>query len=169
MVAQEAAQRTVFQRTPIEEITPRSIRTSAREHAIDSLTFAPGFDAFSGSLFQMNIRGRGGKRLQDHWSAGPRTVRGIGTHYFPNLFIVTRPQSAVFFNLARNIKQHVDWIAKCIAHLRANDYAAIEATTAGEEHWTTRVRQAADATLLPATDSWWVRAHIPGKPRVILR
>lgn len=155
--------------TPIEEITPRGIRTSAGEHALDSIIFATGFDAFGGPLFQMNIRGRGDKRLQDPWSEGPRTVLGIGTHYFLNLFMVTGPQSGVFFILTRNIKHHVDGIAKCIAHLRATDYASIEATTTGEEHWNTRVQQAADATLVPAMDSWWVGANIPGKPRVILR
>ncbi len=154
---------------PIKEITPRGIRTADAEYALDSIIFATGFDGFTGSLFRMNIRGRGGLRLEDHWSEGPRTVLGFATRYFPDLFMVCGPQSGVYFNVARNIEQHVDWIVDCIGYMRRHDYASIEPETIAEERWGARVREAADATIIPETDSWWVGANIPGKPRVILR
>jgi len=155
--------------TPIVEITPRGIRTSDREHPLDVIIYATGFDGFSGSLVRMDIRGRGGRRLQDHWAEGPRTALGFGTHGFPNFFMVTGPQSGVFFNVARNIEQHVDWIVDCIRYLRDHGHVAIEATPEGEARWNARVEAAANATLVPETDSWWVGANIPGKPRRILR
>jgi len=155
--------------TPIEAITPNGIRTRAGEHALDSLIFATGFDAFTGSLVRMNIRGRGGVRLEDHWAAGPRTLLGFASHAFPNLFMICGPQSGVYVNVARNIEQHVDWIAECIQYMRQHEYVSIEPTTEGEARWAACVQEAANATFIPETDSWWVGANIPGKPRVILR
>ena len=155
--------------TPIEGVTPNGIRTSAALHEVDSIIFATGYDAFTGSLFRMNIRGRGGVRLEDQWSEGPRTVLGFATRNFPNMFMICGPQSGVQFNVARNIEQHVDWIADCIEYLRSHDYVAIEAAAEAEDRWTKRVNDAANATLIPETESWWVGANIPGKPRVILR
>jgi cation diffusion facilitator CzcD-associated flavoprotein CzcO len=154
---------------PIEAITPRGVRTRTAEHRLDSIIFATGFDAFTGSLYRMNIRGRGGMRLEDHWANGPRTVLGFASHNFPNLFMIGGPQSGVYFNVARNIEQHVDWIADCIQYMRQNEHVTIEPNNMGEESWGARVKEAADATFIPETDSWWVGANIPGKPRVILR
>ena len=155
--------------TPIEAITPHGIRTRTAEYALDSIVYATGFDGFSGSLLRIDIRGRGGVRLAQHWSDGPRTVLGLATHGFPNFFMVTGPQSGVYFNVARNIEQHVDWIVECIATLDKRGIATIEAERAAEDQWNERVQSAAAATLIPETDSWWVGANIPGKPRAILR
>lgn len=155
--------------TPIDEITPRGIRTSQADYELDSIIFATGFDAFSGSLIRMNIRGRAGMRLEDYWSEGPRTYLGLTTRYFPNMFMITGPQSGVQFNVARNIEQHVEWIADCIEYMLKHNYVSIEAEAQAEESWAVRVNEAANATLIPETDSWWVGANIPGKPRVILR
>lgn len=155
--------------TPIEEITPRGIRTSEAEHELDSIVFATGFDAFSGSLIRMNVVGRGGMRLADYWSEGPRTFLGLTSRHFPNMFMITGPQSGVNFNLARNIEQHVDWIADCIEYMREHDYETLEPEAAAEDRWAALVTEAVGATLILETDSWWIGTNIPGKPRMILR
>ncbi len=155
--------------TPIECITPDDIRTADRHHPVDDIIFATGFDAFTGALYRMNIRGRGGRLLSDHWTAGPRPYLGLNTSGFPNLFFITGPLSpSVLFNMPRAIEQHCDWIADCITWLRAHDYRAIEALPDAEAGWVDHVREVADATLLPQADSWYLGANVPGKPRVFM-
>lgn len=155
--------------TPIEEIVPGGIRTTEAEYELDSIIFATGFDAFNGSLFRMNIRGRRGIRLEDYWSAGPRTYLGLTSRYFPNMFMITGPQSGVQFNVSRNIEHHVEWITDCIEYMYQHDYETIEPEEAAENRWAEIVNEAANATLIPETDSWWLGSNIPGKPRAILR
>src|SRR5262249_18125064 len=58
--------------TPIQEITPSGIRTSEREYTLDSLVYATGFDAMTGALARIDVRGRGGVSLKEKWAAGPR-------------------------------------------------------------------------------------------------
>ncbi|MDT0633414.1 NAD(P)/FAD-dependent oxidoreductase [Spectribacter hydrogenoxidans] len=155
--------------TPIECITPDSIRTADRDYLVDDIIFATGFDAFTGSLYRMNIRGRGGRLLSDHWAAGPRPYLGLNTSGFPNLFFITGPLSpSVLFNMPRAIEQHCNWVADCIAHLLEHDYRAIEAEPEAEQGWVEHVREVADATLLPKADSWYLGANVPGKPRVFM-
>ena len=67
-----------------------------------------------------------------------------------------------------SIEQHADWIAGCLAHLRAHGRDAIEATVEAEDAWVAHVNQVGDATLYPRANSWYVGANIPGKKRVFL-
>lgn len=154
---------------PIQEITPAGIRTKSATHQLDVIIYATGFDAFTGSLYRMNIRGREGKRLQDHWSAGPRTHLGLMTAGFPNFFTVTGPLSpSVLFNMPLSIEQHCEWIADCIAYLREHHLDTIETMREAEDKWITHVKEVADSTLLPAAESWYLGANIKGKPRVFM-
>ncbi len=153
-------------RTPIQTMTAHGVRTADREYAVDSIIFATGFDAMTGALTRMDIRGRGGLSLQAKWADGPRTYLGVATHGFPNMFMITGPQSpSVLSNMPVSIEQHGDWIADCLSYLRAHGVKSIEPTLAAEDGWVAHVAEAAAATLLPLTDSWWVGANIPGKPR----
>ena len=155
--------------TPIEEITPTSLRTSDTSYDLDCLIYATGFDAFTGSLFKMNIRGRNGERLQDHWVAGPRTYLGLTTHGFPNFFTITGPQSpSVVFNMPLGIEQHCEWIADSIAYLDSHGLRAIEPTRGSEDYWIAHTKAIADVTLLPEAESWYLGANIPGKPQVFM-
>ena len=78
---------------PITEITERGIRTASEEYAADVIIFATGFDAVTGTLNAMNVRGRGGAALEQKWEGGPQTYLGITVDEFPNLFMVGGPQS----------------------------------------------------------------------------
>ena len=155
--------------TPLEAVTPSGIRTSKTEYAFDSIIYATGFDGFTGSLVRMGIRGRGGLALEEYWRDGPRTFLGLASRYFPNMFMVTGPQSGVQFNLARNIEQHIEWITDCISYMTQNGYASIEPEEEAQTYWNDLVNRLADATLIPETNSWWIGTNVPGKPRVILR
>jgi cation diffusion facilitator CzcD-associated flavoprotein CzcO len=155
---------------PIERITPTGIKTKSKEHALDIIVFATGFDAMTGPLLKIDIRGRDGASLRDTWSAGPRTYLGLQVPGFPNLFTVTGPGSpSVLCNMPVAIEQHVEWITDCIAHMREHGIESCEATDEAAEKWGEHVNAAAHATLLPtATHSWYLGANIPGKPRVFM-
>jgi cation diffusion facilitator CzcD-associated flavoprotein CzcO/acetyl esterase/lipase len=154
---------------PIERVTARGIKTAAAEYELDAIVLATGFDAITGALLEIDIRGRGGRSLRDKWSDGPRTYLGLATAGFPNLFLVTGPGSpSVLSNMVCSIEQHVDWIADCVAHLREHQLDTIEATSEAEEAWVEHVGEVANATLFPRASSWYLGANIPGKPRVFM-
>ncbi|HWS75962.1 MAG TPA: NAD(P)/FAD-dependent oxidoreductase [Quisquiliibacterium sp.] len=156
--------------TPIERITPTGIRTSAGEHELDIIVFATGFDAMTGSLLKIDIRGRGGRSLREDWRAGPRTYLGLQVPGYPNLFTITGPGSpSVLCNLPPHIEQHVDWITACIRHLREHGVARIEPAEEAADAWQREVDAAAKATLLAdVKHSWYLGANVPGKPRVFM-
>ena len=154
---------------PIEAITPDGVRTRAASYRLDSIVFATGFDAMTGTLFAIDITGRDGLSLREKWAAGPVTHLGLMTAGFPNLFMITGPGSpSVLTNMIVSIEQHVDWIAACLEHLRNRDVGSIEASVEAEEEWVQHVREVGERTLYPQTNSWYVGANVPGKPRVFM-
>ena len=155
--------------TPIEALTPRGLRAGAREYALDAIVFATGFDAMTGTLARIDIRGRGRRALREAWEAGPRNYLGLAVAGFPNLFTITGPGSpSVLTNMLVSIEQHVDWIADCIAHLRAHGHGTIEARAEAEDAWVAHVNAVADRTVYPLCNSWYIGANVPGKPRVFM-
>jgi cyclohexanone monooxygenase len=158
-----------LRRTPLEAVTERGIRTSDREYEFDVIVYATGFDAMTGALTRVDIRGRDGACLKDEWRAGPRTYLGIASAGFPNLFMITGPGSpSVLSNMMVSIEQHVDWVADVIAHLGQNGLAAIEPTRQAQDGWVDHVNEIASCTLYPKAASWYMGANVPGKPRVFM-
>ncbi|MEU8776835.1 NAD(P)/FAD-dependent oxidoreductase [Streptomyces sp. NPDC048606] len=156
-------------RDPIREITPLGIRTARREHAVDVIVHATGFDAMTGSQVAVDIVGKGGATLRDRWADGPRNHLGLLTAGFPNLFTVLGPLSpSVLSNAVVAIEQHVEWITDCIAHLREHAHTEIDATAQAEQAWGEHVASLADGTLYRDVASWYNGANVPGKPRVFL-
>jgi cyclohexanone monooxygenase len=154
---------------PIERVTTEGVKTSAREYAVDAIVYAIGFDAMTGALDKIDIRGKGGARLKDVWKDGPRTYLGLMVAGFPNLFLVTGPGSpSVLCNMAVAIEQHVEWISDCIAWMSARQSSSIEATPAAQDAWVDHVKALGEATIFPLADSWQMGANVPGKPRVFM-
>lgn len=156
---------------PITGVTPNGIRTSDAEYPLDIIVFATGFDAMTGPLFRIDIRGKNGLSLKDKWANGAelKTFLGLATAGFPNMFMLTGPQSpSVLSNMMISIEQHVEWVADCIDHLRKHNLEAFEATTEAEEFWSRQCHAVANMTLLTKTDSWYMGANIEGKPRGFL-
>jgi len=155
--------------SPIEAVTQGGIRTQDAEYAVDSIVYATGFDAMTGSLLRVDIRGRDGMTLAQKWAEGPRTYLGLMTAGFPNLFTITGPGSpSVLSNMIVSIEQHVEWIAGCLAYLRSHGIACMEATAAAEQGWVAHVNEVAYQTLYPQANSWYMGANIEGKPRVFM-
>jgi cation diffusion facilitator CzcD-associated flavoprotein CzcO len=157
------------ERSPIAEITERGVSVGGEEYHINALVFATGFDAMTGALLRIDVRGTGGRTLKEKWADGPRTYLGVAIAGFPNLFTITGPGSpSVLSNMLPSIEQHVDWIADCIGHLRERGLCRIEATGEAEEGWVAHVNEVADGTLFPSCNSWYIGANVPGKPRVFM-
>jgi cyclohexanone monooxygenase len=155
--------------SPVERITPGGLRAGGRDFALDCLVFATGFDAMTGALRKIDIRGRNGLALREAWAQGPRTYLGLSVAGFPNLFLVSGPGSpSVLTNMVVSIEQHVNWIADCLAYLDAHGHECIEPTALAQDEWVTHVGAVADLTLFPRCGSWYLGANVPGKPRVFM-
>ena len=154
---------------PIQEILPHAVRTSTKEIEVDALVLATGFDAMTGSVAKIDIRGRNGQTLNQKWAEGPKTYLGLMSAGFPNLFIITGPGSpSVLSNMIVSIEQHVEWITDCIAHMRDRDLVAMEASQDAEDKWVAHVNEVAHTTLYPQANSWYMGANIPGKPQIFM-
>jgi acetone monooxygenase (methyl acetate-forming) len=158
-------------KTPIEEIVPEGIRTAdGKVHEVDVIIMAVGFDAATGALTRIDIRGRDGRSLKDEWSREVRTTMGLQVHGYPNLFITGSPlsPSAALCNMPTCLQQMVDWISDCISYAKANGKQVVEPTAEFEDHWVRHHDETAAATLVVKTDSWYMGSNIDGKPRRLL-
>ena len=154
---------------PIEAITAGAVCTAAATYPVDALVFATGFDAMTGALLAIDIKGVGGAEFRAAWAEGPKAYLGLAVAGFPNLFIVTGPGSpSVLSNMINSIEQHVEWITACIGHMREHGFTRIAADAETQEAWVAHVRAVADKTLFPRAASWYMGANIPGKPRVFM-
>ena len=154
---------------PFESITETGIDVTGEHLEFDAIVYATGFDAMTGALVGVDIRGRDGLTLKQKWEHGPRTYLGLTAVGFPNLFMVTGPGSpSVLSNMAVSIEQHVDWIVAAVAAMRDEGFTTIEPTPMAEDGWVQHVNDCADITLFPKANSWYMGANVPGKPRVFL-
>ena len=159
-----------LRKEPIERITANGIRTRSREYPLDIIVFATGFDALTGPLLAIDIRGRGGRSLREDWKAGPHTYLGLQVAGYPNLFTITGPGSpSVLTNMPVAIEQHVEWISDCIGYLRNKGVRTIEPAEEAVTAWGEHVQECARATLLwDAKHSWYFGANVAGKPQVFM-
>ena len=153
----------------LEGINPAGLQTIAREYAVDIVVFATGYDALTGALTRIDIRGIGGQSVRDKWSLGPANYLGLMTAGFLNMFIITGPGSpSVLVNMVVGIEHYVDWIVDCLVYLRKTGASAIEATEEAEKGWVAHVNEVAGRTVFVKANSWYLGANIPGKPRIFL-
>jgi len=154
---------------PIERIEPEGVRTAQQRYDLDLLVLATGFDAGTGGLTRIDMRGTADRSLGEIWRDGVRTHLGIGIPGFPNLLVLYGPQSPTsFWNGPTSAEVQGDWLIDCLCHLRENGFSRIEATDAAADAWTTHMDDLASHTLLPLADSWYMGANIPGKKRQLL-
>jgi len=156
---------------PIACVTPDGIELAdGTSHAFDVIILATGFDAGTGALTRIDIRGRDDRSLTQEWGRDIRTMMGLQIHGYPNMFTTAVPlaPSAALCNMTTCLQQQTEWISDCIAYIRANDKAVIEPTAEGEEAWVRHHDETAGATLISKTDSWYLGTNVPGKPRRVL-
>jgi cation diffusion facilitator CzcD-associated flavoprotein CzcO len=158
-----------LRKTPIERVTPSGIQTAAGEHDLDILVLATGFDAITGGLTSIDIRGTQGQTLREKWAKGVHTHLGMAAADFPNLLFVYGPQSPnAFANGPTCAELQGDWIVQMLEHLRHRNFTRFVATVPAEKAWRAEVLEIADSTLFPRADSWYFGANVPGKRREML-
>jgi cation diffusion facilitator CzcD-associated flavoprotein CzcO len=150
---------------PIERITPTGIKTNNQEYEFDVIIYATGFDAVTGPLTRIDIRGEGGQSIKDRWAEGPRTYLCLQTAGFPNLFMASNPALCNYTVCAEMI---VEWVSDCIRYMREKNFTRIAPTPLAEESWVQHMDESARRTILYETNSWFMGANIPGKKRAIL-
>ncbi|MBY4108308.1 NAD(P)/FAD-dependent oxidoreductase [Rhodococcus fascians] len=154
---------------PIRRFTAKGVVVGATEHEFDAIVLATGFDAVTGALDRIDIRGAESRQLADEWSEGAKSYLGLAVHGFPNLFTVTGPGSpAILTNLVASIEHHVEWITDLLCHMRRHNETRVEAEVRAQTEWVSHVAELASRTLYPKAASWYMGVNIPGKPRVFL-
>ncbi|WP_293001796.1 NAD(P)/FAD-dependent oxidoreductase [Mycobacterium sp.] len=157
---------------PIERVTPNGIRTARDDFDLDAIIYATGFDAMTGALSRIDIRGRDGASLGEFWATdGPLSYLGLAVAGFPNLFTIQGPGSpSAATNFVAALEQHVEWIGDCIAYLRANGIRTIEATPSAQRDWIEHATSLVAATVLvhPSCNSWYNGGNVPGKKRMYM-
>lgn len=161
-----------LRKSPIREVTPAGIRTEDRLHELDVIVYATGFDAMTGALSRIDIRGRGGIGLAEFWATqGPLSYLGLAVAGFPNLFTVQGPGSpSAATNFVAALEQHVEWIGDCIGYLRANHIRTIEALSTAQQEWIEHTTALVAPTVLvhPSCNSWYNGGNVPGKKRMYM-
>lgn len=158
--------------SPITAVTPAGIQTEGGLHELDVIVYATGFDAMTGALTRIDVRGRDGMSLRDYWaSEGPLSYLGLAVAGFPNLLTVQGPGSpSAATNFVTALEQHVEWIADCLGHLREQGLRSIEASTSAQREWIDHATSIVAATVLvhPSCNSWYNGANVPGKKRMYM-
>jgi cation diffusion facilitator CzcD-associated flavoprotein CzcO len=156
----------------IRAVTPSGIRTDQRSYDLDVIVYATGFDAMTGALSRIDIRGRDGLSLGEFWATeGPLSYLGLAVAGFPNLFTIQGPGSpSAATNFVAALEQHVDWIGDCITHLRSNGIRTIEALSTAQQEWIDHTTSLVAPTVLvhPSCNSWYNGGNVPGKKRMYM-
>jgi acetone monooxygenase (methyl acetate-forming) len=156
---------------PIECVSPDGIRTAdGTLHEFDIIILATGFDAGTGALTRIDIRGRGGRSLKEDWGKDIRTTMGLQVRGYPNLFTTAVPlaPSAALCNMTTCLQQQTEWISDCIKYMRSRKRTVIEPTAEMEDRWVAHHDETASANLISKTNSWYLGSNVPGKPRRVL-
>ena len=155
---------------PIQSFTEKGIKTEdGEEREFDLIVFATGFDAISGGVTQIDIRGEDGTSIKDKWAQGTWTYLGMATRGYPNMFIIYGPQAPTAFATGGYSAQvQGKWVGDCLSYLRDNGYNKIQPTEEAEQEWRTHVNEAGKAGVFWDTESWYFGTNVPGKPKEAL-
>jgi cyclohexanone monooxygenase/acetone monooxygenase len=156
---------------PIERVVPEGLRLAdGTVHELDVIVLATGFDAGTGALTRIDIRGRGGRSLTEDWGRDIRTTMGLAVHGYPNLLTTAVPlaPSAALCNMTTCLQQQTEWISDCIRYLRSEGKSVIEPTLEGQDAWVAHHDETASINLISRTTSWYLGSNVPGKPRRVL-
>jgi cation diffusion facilitator CzcD-associated flavoprotein CzcO len=129
----------------VEKVTENAVVVGGVAHEVDCLIFATGFDLSVGSAARMgiDIRGRGGVSLAEHWADGPRTLHGVTMHGFPNLFQFGSIQSASAVNMVHILDERATHVAGVVTEARKRQARYVEPTAEAETAWIATIREKA--------------------------
>ncbi len=158
-----------LKKNPIERVTPTGVVVEGQEIPLDVLVVATGFDAVTGGLTQIDLRGGDGRNLAEKWKDGVRTYQGMAISGYPNLMFCYGPQApTAFCNGPSSAEYQGDFIVACLRHMREQGHTRIEPTPEAEDAWRNEILEVAETTLFPKAQSWYMGANIPGKKRELL-
>ena len=158
-----------LRQTPIRSFTQRGVSTADGEIELDVVAFATGFDAVTGGITSIDIRGGQGRTIGDKWKGGVRTQLGVATAEFPNLLFLYGPQSpSGFCNGPSCAELQGDLVVQLLQDMRGAGFERIEPEPEAEEAWAKQNHDIVNMTLFPLADSWYMGANVPGKTREIL-
>lgn len=148
---------------PISCLTHSGVRVGDQEYAADIVIIATGFDAVTGSIERMDIRGRGGRSVGERWADAPTAYLGTAIDGFPNLFTMFGPGTP-FANAPVVVEDVSQWIADAIVHLREQGLSTIEANRDAAGEWTELLNTIVNATVVPqGVHNYLLGDNIPGK------
>lgn len=148
---------------PISQITPHGLKAGDTEYEVDVIIFATGFDAATGAITQIDIRGRDGESIAAKWENGPVTNLGTLADGFPNLFMIFGPQTP-FANAPVVIEDSSQWIADAIVHMRDEKLGTIEAEVDASKQWAELLLTILNATVVArGRNNYFLGDNIPGK------
>ncbi|KAL0571497.1 hypothetical protein V5O48_010462 [Marasmius crinis-equi] len=154
--------------TPIVEFTEAGIRMEdGKDHLLDIVVFATGFDAVTGGITQIDIRGKDGVVIREKWKDGVHTQLGLATAGFPNMFFLYGPQApTAFANGPSCIEVQSQFVTSLISHMKDQTHEVVEASDAAEKEWTVATHDTVNRTLVADTGSVkspYTGSNIPGK------
>ena len=152
-------------------ITKKGLTTTEREYEFDIIIYATGFDAITGALDRIDIRGTGGEKLKEKWQGELSTFMGVMVEGFPNMFMTVGPHTALG-NIPRSIEYNVEWVRDLIGYLDENDLMFADARPEAVEEWTDFVKLKAEGLLSNEVDSWMtgINQNVEGKQvRIVAR
>jgi cation diffusion facilitator CzcD-associated flavoprotein CzcO len=155
--------------SPIEKLTKKGVVVGGHEYEVDSVIFATGFDAVTGAIKNIDVRGVAGESLDEHWEGAPRAYLGLMSNGFPNLFFLDGPCANGALVSPMLLSEHqVEWVDRCINEIGVGLAAEIEPTLEAEDAWMQHMHDVGKDSLLHLANSWYMGANIPGKPRALL-
>jgi cyclohexanone monooxygenase len=154
---------------PLEEFVSNGLSTFKNFYELDVIILATGFDAMTGTLFNIDIQGKNNIKLKNKWADGPKTYLGLTTESFPNFFIISGPGSpSVLTNMIVSIEQHVNWIFDCFKFMKKNKHSSIEASLQAEQEWVKHNQDVSVNHVRSSCSSWYMGANIKGKARIFM-
>ncbi|MBY8859850.1 NAD(P)/FAD-dependent oxidoreductase [Nocardia sp. CA2R105] len=127
----------------VERITEKGVVAGGVEYEVDCIILASGFEITTSLDRQYDIEpftGRDGRSLYEHWGKGFRTLHGMSTNGFPNIYFTGFIQGGVTAATTLMFEQQADHIAYIIAEAKARGLTAVEPTEAAEQEWVSTVR-----------------------------
>ena len=155
--------------TPMERFTEKGLIVGGEELEFDAIICASGFDAVTGALTTIDIRGENGQTIKEVWQNNSDTYLGFGVAGFPNLLMIGGPGSpSVLVNVVLSNEYQVEWISGVMKYMRRNGFTRFDVEVEAQERWSEVVKDAIKGTVMEKAKSWYVGTNVPGKSRDIL-
>lgn len=149
---------------PISEYTATGLRTTAAHYELDAIVTATGFDAVTGAMARIDIKGCNQRSLEDKWANGPTTHLGAMVAGFPNLFMIHGPCTpGAQAQMITTGEWQVNWTADIIDNMYREELSRIDVTEQAEREWAEEIAMVSDQSLIKLADSWYNGKNIEGK------